>query len=68
MCQAGYDEFGGVQVIGVVFEHLDDGGRVKGDLLTYVCPAMVGDGGQRSESEVAGIVLFDEGEDLCQKT
>jgi len=68
VCQTGDGEFCGVQVIGVVFEHLDDGGRVQRDLLAYVCPSVVGDGGQRPESEVAGVVLFDKRENLCQKT
>ena len=66
--QAGDGEFCGVQVIRVVFEDLDDGGSVEGDLLAYVGASVVGDGGQRPESEVAGIVVFDEREDLCQET
>ena len=68
MRQAGDGEFGGVQVVGVVFQHLDDGGSVKGDLLAYICPSMMGDGGQGSQSDMAGAVLFDEREDLGQKT
>ena len=68
VCQAGDGEFGGVQVVGVVFEDLDDGGSVQRDLLAYVGAPVVGDGGQRPEREVAGIVVFDEGEYFCQET
>ena len=68
VCQAGDGEFGGMQVVGMILEYLDDGGSMKGDLLAYVRTTMMGDGGQSPEGEVTGIVMFDEGKDLCQQT
>lgn len=61
MCQAGDGEFCGMQVVWEVFEDIDDGGSTESDLLAYIRPSMVGDGGQGPQSEVARVVLFDEG-------
>ena len=50
-----------MQVVWEVFEDIDDGGSTESDLLAYIRPSMVGDGGQGPQSEVARVVLFDEG-------
>lgn len=48
VCKTGYSKLSGLQVVGVVLEHLDDSGGVEGDLLANVGATMVGNGGQRS--------------------
>lgn len=68
MCQGADGELGGVQIIGVVFEYLDDGGGVKRNLLAYIAASVVGDGGESPESEMTRIILLDKREDFRQKT